>query len=364
MKHRSIAVLLCICLLLCAVPSFEADAADVCFVAINETLLELSYTPYFSGGTTYLPYSVFTNRGFNIYYSYFPEISSAMLYNTGVQLIFDLSNGGAYDSKDQKFDVQAIMRNGVVYVPANFVCNYFGGLSCDFIGGGEYGDVVRIKDGNAAMTDSQFIRAASELMQKRYEAYTGKTSAVVSPELPDNEIIDHGDTTAFISYIGFPDAASLSALKRYNAKVCFFLSSEDVLSSPDTVRKLICEGYSLGVLCMEENAADFEYTAGLIYEVTMSKTLLLTAMGSTADGCAAAAKEMELVFCPYDVNCISSQSDGVNAAEVIAFLDDTTGDSSLFFSSGSSSGYALSTVLSHLISGGYEVRAPRETDKF
>lgn len=361
MKRGFIVFFLCLCLILCSCPVLEASAADICFVAINDQLLELSAQPYFSGGVTYLPYWIFTNYGFNIYYTYFPEISSAMLYNTGTQLVFDLANGGAYDSGGKTYSAQAIERNGTVYVPATFVCSFFGGLSCSYVKGNEYGDVVRLKDSAAVLTDVQFVRAASQLMQNRYEAYTGGTAAV-SPSVPSAEVpVDHSGTSAYISILGFPDAQTLSALSRYKADACFFLTADEIRAQPEMVRQLVCDGFKLGVRCLEDGCGDFDTASGLIFEAARVKTLMMTAFDSVSESCAAEALERGLVFCSFDFLCSGSLPGGMKAARLSDALENGTGNISVCISPDGGNEYSAVSVLSLLNGSGFDLRSPRET---
>ena len=59
--------------------SYSALATnDVCFIAVNETLLELSASPYFYG-SAFVPYSIFGS--FKIYSSYFSSSNTISLYS-------------------------------------------------------------------------------------------------------------------------------------------------------------------------------------------------------------------------------------------------------------------------------------------
>ena len=62
MKRKIVILTLCACLLCCCLAGHGALAGgDVCFIAVNDRLLEISSMPYFSGGVTYVPYWVFTD---------------------------------------------------------------------------------------------------------------------------------------------------------------------------------------------------------------------------------------------------------------------------------------------------------------
>lgn len=361
MKKRLLTFLLCLGLML-AQPSVITGAADgdVYFTAVNDNLLELSVTPYFSGGVTYLPYSVFTDYGFGIHYTYFSDTSTAMLYTTDKQLFFSLSSGGSYDGDDKTYTNSAVMRSGTVYLPASFMCSFFGGMSCTDISGSQYGTVVRLKDSRVVLTDEQFIRAASTLMKNRYEAYKFPGGVSPSPSAPGKTETHEGmeDT---LSFIGLPTTTILSALRRYGSTACFFLTESDVLSSPDLVRRIVCDGHSVGVYCSGPSLDEFEATAGLIYSVAREKTLLVTTPGRDS-AAQQTALQRGLVYWSYDIDGMSTGSVHVSYDNLARTLDKREGSSSVFLSCDENTDAFIAKLLKHLTDSLYEVRSPRETD--
>lgn len=367
MKRKTFILMLCVCLLFCTLSGpFAQAGSDVCFIAVNDDhLIDLSYMPYFSGGVTYVPYWVFTDYDFSIYYSYFSETSTAMLYNSNRQIFFDMKNGTTYDDRDNTYTTaKAVMRNGTVYVPATFICNFFGGMACSYISGGDYGDIVRIKDASFVLSDIDFLRAASELMQKRYESYIAST-AIQSEPLPqttEEPLPDKEGTKAYLSFTGLPSDTVLAALKRYNAGACFFLTAGDVESAPDLVRSLDCEGYMLGVLCSDDAMSDYETVSSLIYETAHVKTLLVTAMDGSSEACAQAAAESGLVYWSYDIDGMSTDTVTILEASITNVLDSRTRDSSLFLSCDGNTDSYIASLLRHMSEEHLDICAPRETD--
>ena len=176
MKRRIIATLAALCLFLSLAPVQSAEAAsDVCFIARNDSLMELSSAAYFRGSTLYVPYSVF--EYFQIYKSYYSKTSTATLYTASKQIYFDLESGNSYDNNGVYYSSSAIFLGSQVYVSVDFVCMQFG-LTWSYIPGTGSGDICRIKNGGAILSDDQFLSAASSLMAERYDAYTsGSTTA-------------------------------------------------------------------------------------------------------------------------------------------------------------------------------------------
>lgn len=361
MKKRIAAVLLCLCLLLCCAPASRAEASgSVCFIAVNEQLLELSYTPYFSGGVTYLPYWVFTNYGFSIYYSYFSDTSTAMLYTADRQLFFDMASGSSYDGGGKTYSATAVMRNGTVYLPANFMCSFFGGMSCTYISGGEYGDVVRLKTSGNTFTDEQFLRAANTLMKSRREAYNGD-GGTQTPDTPETPV-SHEGTVDQLSFIGLPTNTIVSALRRYDVTACFFVTAEDVRQSPELIRRLAGDGHSFGVLCREDTLSEYEETASLIFEAAHVRTILVTALGAMSESCMLDAKSAGLVYWSYSVDGMSSDGAAASPDRLIGLIETRDRSSSIFLSCDEGTDGLIGSLLEYLSEAQYEVRAPRETD--
>ena len=169
MAKRIFSLVLCICVLLSAGALYAGATTDVCFISVNDTLLELNSMPYFKNGVTYIPYWVFSN--FGIGYTYFNEGSTAMVYQGKKVMFFNLVSGETYDINDTEYSAQAVFRGGIVYLPVQFMQDYFQSFSYTYIQGTKYGNIARLKDSSVVLSDSDFLKAASSLMRSRYNAY-------------------------------------------------------------------------------------------------------------------------------------------------------------------------------------------------
>ncbi len=177
MQRKIIAVMLIILFLAPFVQTANADNSGLCFTATNDLLLDLGSMTTFVGGIAYVPAKVFSTYG--VYLNYFDSKSTALLYNSTKQVFFELTSGNSKDGAGNILSVSATLKNGQVYVPVAWVCQYFG-LYYSYIGGDGYGDVISIKNGGEVLTDSQFLNAASSLMRTRYNEYYG-TTATATP---------------------------------------------------------------------------------------------------------------------------------------------------------------------------------------
>jgi hypothetical protein len=286
MKKRLVSLVLSVLLVFCLFPVDNGiqAAGSVCFIALNEKLLDLSSMPYISGSTTYVPYWVFTS--FNINYSFFAGASTASLYVADKQIYFDLSNGNTYDNIGQFHSTQAIYRGGVVYLPAEFMCDYFG-LSCSYIKGNGYGDIFRIKNAGGILSDESFLAAASSLMQTHYNTYMGLNESpshgvTPSPSAPasspdETPEVNRSDTTVTLSFQGMPTDAMLERLSWHDVSACFFLTAQDMQAAPDTLRKLLGLGHGVGILCSQDVQKEYVEASSLLFEATLQKTVLIAA---------------------------------------------------------------------------------------
>ena len=176
MKKR-FSALLCALALTLGLFALPASADEsLFFLALNDTLPAASSqtTPIETGGWVYVPASAFNNRvtgvNFGIYYGPTDNGEYLTFYNlSGKTLSFNTSTNTATTSTGAAvMPGRLVWRNGICYVPAYAICDYFG-LTYSYYTT-EYGPLLRIKDGNARLSDSAFLSSAESLMRSRYAA--------------------------------------------------------------------------------------------------------------------------------------------------------------------------------------------------
>ena len=116
--------------------------------------------------TLYIPLSLFDSRATGVdlgVYCGGDGKPTATLYSRSQSLTFDLDNGTTFSGDGDQKLCMALWRNGRVYVPANWVCNYFG-LTLSMLTT-DYGDLVRVTNGSEALNNEQFLDAASNNLQ-------------------------------------------------------------------------------------------------------------------------------------------------------------------------------------------------------
>lgn len=188
--QKRFAALLCTLALGLGLLTLPASAStSLFFLSINDTLPNQSAqtTPIQSGGWIYVPANIFSSRvtGVNlgVYYGLTNNDTSLVLYNlSGKNMTFDLQSGTATAvGSNPPVPSKVVRQNGVYYVPAYAVCQYFG-LTYSYLST-DYGPLLRIKDGNAVLSDSMFVSSAGSMMRSRW-ASAQPAAPAVTPAAP------------------------------------------------------------------------------------------------------------------------------------------------------------------------------------
>ena len=362
-KKRIVIAALCVLLLAALIPGEAVKADDgLSFLAINDYLPpELINVVVSYGGLTYVPSYIFNSYNLGIYYTYYATNSTAYVYNASNQIFFELSTGRTYDGSENEYDAPAILWGGVVYLPLNFLINYFGTFTSRVIGSNAYGSILRLSSGSVALTDDEFFRAAEASMRRIYlkrqtEATPAPASSPKPPEkptpTPTEKPTREGDAVS-LGLAGMPTAAALELMRRQSVRACIFLSAEEIRSDPDMVRCLACEGYPLGVRSPDGTAEACEEAAALLWEAARVRTILAV----TAED--AAAPEGMVVFRAAQE---AETPDQDAAFAVTSRLESSKGDQLLILPDGGGDAAALQIVLYFLADLEFTVTAIRETD--
>ncbi len=287
MKRRITALILIAVLIAASVQPASADSSGLCFTATNDYLLDLGSMAAFVSGTAYIPAKVFST--FGVYFNYFESESTAVLYNGNKEIFFNLVSGNSYDSANNTQSVSATFKYGQVYVPVAWVCSYFG-LSYSYINGNGYGDVVRLKNSKAVLSDSQFLDAATSLMKTRYDEYFGNVTASPTPPATSPTGNETNAKSASLCFIGLPSENMLDILDNFSANVCFFITADEAKTSPDTVRRIYGSGHSLGIYCTANPETECEAASEIIFEAAQQRPVLITSPDGIAENCSAYAE--------------------------------------------------------------------------
>ena len=373
-----------ICLLLLPIPA----SADVYFTSVNDHLFQLSADtmPVWSGGILYVHYTVFdrsTNGGYELVdglvCSYTPSRGSASqysntvsLYTTHKALVFDLNTGTCRDDITQEpCSGRAIIRNGKPYLPLNTVCSFFG-LSYTYtpISYVSQGYLVRIKNSAAGLDDASFLDAAVNLINRRLREYNQSLAPAPDPGPSTTTPPSGGGSGAPVTgvplYLAFRcgDSQGLSkildTLNSWNMRGVFFLSPQAMAEDPDTLRRALGTGHSVGILAegsepqelLEEGSRLLE---GLAYTRT---TLALVSKDQRSR-----LEEAGWVCWKENLSLSPSDSVGANtfASNALSRLSNRSRSTCLTLTGGGSTARVLSALLRQLDSSRFVVSIPMET---
>lgn len=269
-KRRVLRLLLAAVLVLGLFRPVPASAATLYFTAVNNSVAPLTSEtmPFWSGGTLYVPYTIF-DAGLNsigvslgLYTSYNRDNRTVTLFNLRQMLIFDLNSGTCWDDMaGTTYISRAIMRGGRPYLALSTVCSCFGlEYSYNQLPGIPQGYLIRIKSGDTVMSDADFIDAARNVINNRLREYTQSlnpaesTDPGVNPSTLPNQgggaVPGQGGPAAYLAFrcetaAGLTDI--LDALRGNGSCAVFFLTPQ-LLEEGDLVRRILGGGHSVGIL--------------------------------------------------------------------------------------------------------------------
>ena len=269
-----------------------AAAANLYFTGINDSVAPLtsSSMPYWSGGTLYVPYTVFDANqngvgvSLGLYTSYNHRSHIVTIFNLKQMLVFDLERGTCRDDMTgAAYDARAVMRYGKPYVPLYVVCSVFGlEYSYNQLSYISQGYLVRIKSADAVLDDGLFIDRARELINNRLRDYTQSLSpAETTPTIPvspsEPPEVDGGNVATYLAFrCESADGLSaiLNTLDGTGQYALFFLAPQVIEEEGGLVRRILGTGHSVGILAREGEEEALSRGRLALEEVAHTRTTL------------------------------------------------------------------------------------------
>ena len=288
MRSRRILCGLLALLMLGGVFAFGLEAhatSDLVYLFINDTLIKsmtASNMPVRINNSMYISYR-YLIRIKPIKYFYDEDIRILKVYTSDGSLIFDVGNSITYDQDGQIYSYLAEIRGGVLYVPIEFICRFFGVVysqySCD------YGPVIRINSIMSQYSDGDLAAANRDAMKKLHDDYYAAepepsvpVTPVVpeTPDQPDEEIRPRTVYPMICGPLGDLSASLLTALDSRSARATFFLTDEGLPQQGDLLRRLVCSGHSLGLyVSAADPVGEAESLNALLSSMIFRKTRLV-----------------------------------------------------------------------------------------
>ncbi|MDR2356539.1 MAG: hypothetical protein LBD92_00420 [Oscillospiraceae bacterium] len=291
MKKKLFALIAAIALIVCVCPAAEVSRAAgmLCFTAVNDTLMPLrtGTLPTYFGSTLYVPYNIFSYAG--VYNARSTVDNAACLYSGRKRLDFYVGTA-TYDQSGKSFEgVTARYSNLTLFVPLDFVCEFFG-LTYT-VTPQEPASILRITSPDAVYSDKTFASRFRNQMLESYDEYMGSLSPPAPEPTPTpgegrppsptpTPPPTYENVTVYLSFYGIGGEQSetiLNALDAAGYKGCFFVGADDTARYPDAVRRAAGNGHAIGVLLSDGTRDEYDAVSSLLFEAAKIKTILVAA---------------------------------------------------------------------------------------
>ena len=376
--RRALSCLLVLVLCLGIFLPFPASASAIYLTAINDNIPKISANamPVWSGGTLYVPYSVFdyasTGVDLGVDSSFIRRNNTLNLYSMKKIVLFDLSAGTCHDTlTGEELDVRCILRNGLPYLPLDWVCQHFGlTYSYNSLPNVSQGYLVRIKSDAAVLSDSKFIDAASDLIERRLREYNQSLNPTVDPT-PSTPVTpptptDPANVTTYLAirctqWDGV--AAILNTLDQQSRFVLFLLDPDMIDQQPDLLRRILGSGHSVGIAAQGDTP---EATLALLSEGSRT----LQALPYTRTTIALVPEEHQTLaeqsgWVCWDETMALAPSDAAGAvsfsSSTLKQLSGRTRTTYLTLQGGMNAARVLPTLLRQLAGSNFILNIPMET---
>ena len=275
-KGITLAALALCALLAAGVFWLKASAAGgpVYLMAVNEKVLDTTpeNMPAVMGGTLYVPYTMLSIRdsGINLGVSalYSTTRRTVLVSNGQIGVVFDIQNNTAQDLQQNPVPARAMVRNSMIFVPIDWLCGYFGTISCSRVRT-PYGTLIRVTNGAVVLRDLDFVDAAGSQLEEKQRNYL---NSIAPPSPPPTQAPTVPPTGPAIS--GAPSApplraevllalrwgeqgAEMAALLEGRGERALILFPWDSLrENDDAVRRAAAAGHTVGLLLTGETAEE------------------------------------------------------------------------------------------------------------
>jgi len=286
---KRVIVVFLVCILIFGLLSFVTNGANnLSFIAVNDTIpltLSGNEAPFYSGGTLYVPYTVFQSISLDVSYASGDDILN--LFNRTSRLVFDLNNHTVTDENKLTQSISAIAKNGTIFLPAVFCAAHFGVETSYLISQNGY-PVVRFTTGSQIYENSLFIETAENFIAKQV-AQAQKPPPIIPPDvvLPPTttdpeEPTEAESATIYLAITGDENFdVNMVTLSRYQQTATFFLTAEEISRNPEDLRKLTAAGHRIGIAIYDEADAQKQIDAAndALDLATKTKTILVSVSG-------------------------------------------------------------------------------------
>ena len=293
MKRRAAVVLLAVLMALGLSTLSAAAGRSVYFLAVNDTVLPLSdeTMPFWENGYLYIPSTIFAGDVYKeLEIGYIPNQSRQLLvlYTAGKSLHFPLGESYAQDTSGNAYYPGAVERNGIAFVPAALVAEFFdlsysvtsvtgsGAVSSE-----DRGWLVWLRQGSYNLTAAQFADAAVPQMRARYDQYvkSKETQSEEVPTVPEETEESFPGKSVYLCLEASDGAqveAVLDVLDAQGARAAFYCTEEFLNEEGGLLRRMAATGQTIGILADGEDPLEQVRRGNeALYAATCGKTRMV-----------------------------------------------------------------------------------------
>jgi len=263
---KGLAALLIFTALLGLLVPASGSASNVYLMAVNDRVLETTPAnmPTVVGGVLYVPYTMLSKQvingidlGVNALYS---TTRRTVLVTDGQRgVTFDPQANTAQDLLGNPLAVRAMVRNSMVFVPIDWLCQYFGIISCTQTRT-RYGMLVRVTNSAATLGDRDFVDAAEVQLADSLSHYLSMAESTGNEGPTPSGTVQPSDPPSgaelFLAFRwGTETAECAQLLERQNQRGLFLFTCGELRRQDDLVRRLVGAGHTVGLALTGEDAA-------------------------------------------------------------------------------------------------------------
>ncbi len=278
--------------------SASTSTETIYLMAVNERVLDVTVDnmPRTVGGVLYVPYTMLPNRasGVNLGVSalYSTTRRTVLVTDDRRGIIFDLQNNTAADLDGVPVQVRAMVRNNTVFLPIDWLCQYFGTIGCTRTWT-PYGILVRLTSSAAILSDRDFIDAADGLLADSLRRYleSGVRGEGNGPP-PSGDPAPSADLSGTELYLALGAGASAQdcaqLLESRGQRALFLFSPEELPGQGGLVRRVVGAGHTAGLSLSGEDVdsclAQAEEGRSLLAAAARYNALVVSAPNLDAKG--------------------------------------------------------------------------------
>lgn len=257
---------------------FASGSSPIYLMSVNNMVLQMSYEnmPLFFGNELYIPYIMLspqvTSTDLGVWAQYSASKGTLTVTNGSRTVVFDIRRNTVEDHRGVSVDAMALVRNSMVYIPLDWLCEDFEGVAYS-LSATPYGILVRLTSQSASvLSDEEFIKAADFLLRKNAEDYqksqrqtnppetqspsvppvtppttpTPTPPPTTSPSVPPEPVAVADIYPAFRWDVKSNKVVEL--LEEEGWRGLFLFSNQELMEQDDLVRRLVARGHQVGLV--------------------------------------------------------------------------------------------------------------------